>query len=137
MRITMPAPKRRKTEVIYQPPCHTCTGECCRHIALHIDTPTCKRDYDNLRWYLMHDRVKVGIDLDGAWLLEVATPCRYLQTDNRCAIYARRPRICRTYPGKDQTCEHDAGRSPYKVLFKTHQALERYLTRKGRQWKLQ
>jgi Fe-S-cluster containining protein len=123
------------TKVVYQPACHTCDGLCCRHIAIQLDTPTNKTDYDHLRWFLMHEKVRVGIDLDGNWTLEVATPCQYLQADYRCGIYDDRPRICKAYPGKDECCEHEADTSPYRVLFTDHKQLEKYLAEKNVDWR--
>jgi Fe-S-cluster containining protein len=112
-----------------QPPCHECNGLCCRHIALEIDAPTRKADFDNIRWYLMHEEVKVGIDHGGKWLLEVPLVCRFLK-NNGCAIYKKRPDICREYPDSGDFCEFEDKTSPYKVLFTDEKAFERYVARK-------
>jgi Fe-S-cluster containining protein len=131
----MPASQKKSLNIqTDEPDCLACKSVCCRHIASHIDTPTTKKDFDHLRWYLMHEHVKVGIDLDANWLLEVATPCRHLK-NNRCAIYTTRPKICRDYPGKNHSCEFEGDTSPYKVLFKNHAELETYLGKKGKKWK--
>lgn len=107
----------------YQDLCRTCGGGCCRHIALQIDTPDSEDDFDTLRWFLLHRGVKVFIDHDDSWNLEVATDCTAL-TDGRCAIYDRRPRICRDYPPADDACEHEEPGTSYKVLFRTAEDLE-------------
>ncbi|MBN1131016.1 MAG: YkgJ family cysteine cluster protein [Chitinispirillaceae bacterium] len=107
------------------PPCRDCNGLCCRHIALEIDTPKTRIDFDTIRWYLMHETVQVGIDHDGEWLIEVPVVCRHLK-NNGCAIYDKRPNICREYPGKEGRCEHEDKTSPYKVLFCNEATFERY-----------
>jgi Fe-S-cluster containining protein len=115
------------------PNCTSCNGLCCRHIAMHLDTPKSKTDYDNLRWFLMHENVQVGIDHEKNWMIEMVTPCRHLKND-RCTIYTERPRICKIFPGRDDTCEHEDPASPYSVLFNDEEALERYLAKKKFDW---
>lgn len=124
-----------RNENPYQPGCHTCNGLCCRHIAKEIDRPTTKTDFDNLRWYLMHENVKVGIDLDNNWMLEVATGCRHLQSDHCCAIYDKRPALCREYPGIDDSCEHEDKSSSYKLLFTNDNELVRWMEKSRPAWK--
>jgi Fe-S-cluster containining protein len=121
--------KKKKIARAPQPPCRECNSLCCRHIALEIDAPKSKADFDNIRWYLMHEKVRVGIDHSGEWLLEVPLVCRYLK-NNGCAVYKNRPDICREYPGKDDFCEFEDKTSPYKVLFTDEKTFERYMTRK-------
>ncbi|RMF80705.1 MAG: YkgJ family cysteine cluster protein, partial [Planctomycetota bacterium] len=33
--------------------CEHCTGFCCRYIALPIEEPETRQDYDDIRWYLL------------------------------------------------------------------------------------
>ena len=63
--------------------CDHCTAKCCRYFALPIDTPESPRDFDFIRWYLLHGRASVFTE-DGDWYLLVHTACKHLQTDNRC-----------------------------------------------------
>lgn len=84
--------------------CDHCTAKCCRYFALPIDTPTTRADFDNMRWYLLHDRASIFVD-DGTWYLLIHTTCRHLQADNRCGIYETRPQICQDYSTKD--CEYE------------------------------
>jgi Fe-S-cluster containining protein len=116
------------------PDCGTCNGLCCRHIAMHLDTPSKKGDYDNLRWFLTHKNVMVGIDHEKNWMIEMTTSCRHLRK-NRCTIYAKRPRICKIFPGTEDTCEHEDPASPYKVLFHDETELEAYLDKINIAWK--
>ena len=67
--MTDPATPHRKTIS-----CMECGAECCRYIATEIDEPTCKRDYDNVRWYLLHKDVYVFVDHDDCWYVEFETP---------------------------------------------------------------
>ncbi len=113
--------------------CDDCDGRCCRYIATELDRPRSKRDYDHIRWFLLHQNVTVYIDRSGQWFIEFQTPCRELQPDNRCRIYDRRPRICREHNNDDERCERfDA--SPYRICFNNEQQFERYLTKRGIDW---
>ena len=85
-------------------PCAHCSAKCCRYFALQIDTPTEWRDFEYLRWFLLHERVAVFVE-DGGWYLLVAEPCRHLRDDGLCAIYEDRPLICREY--KTDNCEYE------------------------------
>ncbi|MFP4013149.1 MAG: YkgJ family cysteine cluster protein [Chitinispirillaceae bacterium] len=110
--------------------CENCNAHCCRHIAVGIDTPRNKRDYDDIRWYLLHQNVWVSIDHEGSWLLEFRTPCRHIREDFTCAIYKERPRICKEYPAENQLCEGETDEPSYTELFKCAEDLEKYIRRK-------
>ena len=86
--------------------CEHCVGYCCRHIALPIDVPTTRKDFDDIRWYLLHGGISVFVE-DGAWYLHVETTCRHLLPDNRCGIYETRPQICRAYD--TDNCDYHSG----------------------------
>jgi Fe-S-cluster containining protein len=115
--------------------CRECGARCCRHVALEIDTPTCKADYDNIRWYLMHEGVSVFTDDDDDWHVEFAAVCERLQDDFRCGRYEDRPKVCRGYPRKDEYCEYESDQSPYKLFFSKVEEFERYLDRKKIRWR--
>jgi Fe-S-cluster containining protein len=116
-----------ETENPCQPGCHSCNGLCCRHIATEIDRPTTKIDFDNIRWYLMHE--------DDNWMIEVTTPCRHLQSDHCCGIYANRPSVCREYPGTDESCEHEDKSPTYKLLFTNDNELVNWMETSRPAWK--
>ena len=40
--------------------CTECEGLCCRYFALPIETPEDWDDYDDIRWYLAHERLKAA-----------------------------------------------------------------------------
>ena len=76
--------------------CARCTALCCQYVSTEIDPPTTGRDFDNLRWYLMHPGVRVYCEDDtGSWFLQFMSTCRNLGADNRCGIYETRPQMCR------------------------------------------
>jgi len=90
-------------------PCEACGGKCCRYFALEIDTPTERSDFEDIRWYLCHEKTKVFVE-DGSWYLEVQNVCRHLDEDSRCRKYKRRPAICRAHPTENcegAECEFD------------------------------
>ncbi len=115
--------------------CIACRGICCRHVALPIDKPACKREIDNIRWYLMHENVQVFIDHENDWLIQFLTPCSHLNAGFRCDMYAERPKLCRDYPSDDKPCEYESDEPVYKVLFTTPKQFEQYLEKKGIDWR--
>ena len=84
--------------------CMYCPAKCCRYFALPIDTPRSVREFDYLRWFLLHERATVFVD-EGAWYLLVHTKCKHLGDDNLCGIYETRPKICREYT--TEKCEYE------------------------------
>lgn len=114
--------------------CFKCQGECCKHVALEIDKPTCKRDYDNIRWYLAHKNVEVFIDDSDDWYIKFFSDCEYLAKDGKCANYEERPKICREYPSKDAYCEYEGEEDYYKFLFKNDKEFTEYLNKKNITW---
>jgi len=48
---------------------------CCRYFALQIDNPKTADDYDNIRWYLVHENV-VAFTVLSALLLASAAALR-------------------------------------------------------------
>ena len=115
--------------------CIACGAKCCRHVATEIDTPTCKHDYDNIRWYLMHENVNVFVDNDGKWTLEFLARCQNLLDNNTCIKYTDRPTICRDYPDSGDTCEFGGDDTPYKLFFTTVKEYEQYLDNRGIDWR--
>jgi Fe-S-cluster containining protein len=84
--------------------CEYCTAKCCHYFALQIDAPTEWRDFEIIRWYMIHGDVALFTE-DGDWYLLVYSVCRHLQPDRRCGIYETRPQICRDYTTKE--CEYE------------------------------
>jgi uncharacterized protein len=112
--------------------CEYCTAKCCRYFALPIETPESFKDFEFIRWYLLHDRASVFKENDD-WYLLVHTVCNHLQADNRCGIYETRPAICRDYTVK--SCEYEDDWT-YEFYLETAEQVEEYrdavVQKKGR-----
>jgi Fe-S-cluster containining protein len=113
--------------------CDYCAGKCCRYFALPIETPTAWKDFEYLRWYLLHDRATLFIE-EGDWYLLVHNRCKMLRDDNLCAAYETRPQICRDYTTR--RCEYEDD-WVYDHYFETPEQVEEYAEavlppRKGR-----
>ena len=104
-------------------PCAYCTAECCRYIALPMDRPTRARDFDDIRWYLMHEGIQVFVD-EGDWYIQFRTQCRNLADDNRCKVYETRPKICREYKAGD--CDYAPGEYNYEHHFTKPEQIEAF-----------
>jgi uncharacterized protein len=107
--------------------CDRCVALCCRYFALPLDNPTSPRDYDNIRWYLMHENVVVYIEKK-QWYIAILTRCKNLQADNRCGVYETRPKICREY--KTDNCDYHGGEYDFEKLFTSPEQIEAYAREK-------
>jgi Fe-S-cluster containining protein len=131
-RAARPKPRRKDLkpgEVL----CSYCGSKCCRYFALPIDTPETWKDFEYIRWYLLHERATVFIE-DDCWYLLVHTKCRHLRDDNLCRHYESRPQICRDYTTKKCEYEDDW---VYDHYWETSEQVEEYAEavlgpRKGR-----
>jgi Fe-S-cluster containining protein len=85
--------------------CLTC-GLCCTYIAVAIDGPRSAKAASEILWHLYHDGVSIYRDGDNEWMVQFESRCRHLLDDNKCAIYERRPHICREY--SEESCEVNA-----------------------------
>jgi Fe-S-cluster containining protein len=104
-------------------PCHYCQGKCCRYFALPIDTPEGQREYDNMRWFLLHEQTTVFVD-SGTWYLLVYSKCKFLDDKtNLCGIYEKRPKICRDY--SNRKCEYE-NNCVYDQYFELPEQIEEY-----------
>lgn len=129
----LPRPPRPPIPVMLRPdgyavlpqgnPCEGC-DHCCRYVAIEIDKPTTKKDFENIRWYLLHRSISIIIDWEGAWLIQFDTPCEWLQ-DGKCTHYSLRPEICREYDPSE--CERYLTTQSHKILMKTEADLQTYL----------
>jgi len=121
-------PKRRRTKprredlLPGESLCDHCTAKCCRYFALPLETPKKRKDFDTLRWFLLHGQTSIFVEKK-TWYLQVHTECRHLQADNRCGIYETRPQICRDHSTTD--CEYDDDWT-YDLFFETPEQLAEY-----------
>jgi len=107
--------------------CRLCNARCCRYFCFPIDNPCTYEEFEQVRWYLTHQAIRVHIDLAGQWWIFIENRCRWLdETPDgpRCASYENRPLICRRFSPK--TCDFTKG--PYKCQaeFETADDLEAY-----------
>jgi Fe-S-cluster containining protein len=102
--------------------CDYCVAKCCRYFALPLDTPKRRKDFDTLRWFLLHKNTAIFVE-ENAWYLLVNSECRELQPDRRCGIYETRPQICREYSTAD--CEYDDNWT-YDLFFETPEQIQEY-----------
>jgi len=107
--------------------CEHCTAVCCRYLAVPLDRPRTARDYDDIRWYLMHQGIIVFVE-DGDWYIQFQTRCKNLGLDNRCAAYDSRPVICQEYQPGD--CDYAGGDYEYERLFTHPHQIDEYYHRK-------
>jgi Fe-S-cluster containining protein len=113
--------------------CAYCPGKCCCYFALPIETPDCWKDFEYIRWYLLHERAAVFLE-DGDWYLLVHNRCKHLDDNYRCRQYETRPQVCRDYHTKN--CEYE-DEWVYDHYFETPEQVEEYAEavlgpRKGR-----
>lgn len=107
--------------------CIECAGLCCRYIALPIETPEDRDDFDDVRWYLAHEGISVFVEED-EWYINIANRCRFLDKDNRCGIYETRPKICRGYT--EDSCDFHSGDYGYDLHFTSIEELDEYIMQK-------
>jgi len=108
--------------------CDYCSAKCCKYYALPLDEPTETRDWDFMRWYMLHGQTCLFTEED-TWYLLVYTECKHLRADNRCGIYETRPEICREY--STDACEFD-DRYVYDQYFETPEQLTEYIEAIGK-----
>lgn len=107
--------------------CEHCAAACCRYVALPLERPRTLRDYDDIRWYLMHEHFSVFVE-EGDWYVQVQARCKNLRPDNLCGVYSSRPDICREYePGE---CDYAGGDYSYDHWFTHPSQLEAYVEEK-------
>jgi uncharacterized protein len=103
--------------------CDKCSALCCRYFVLEIDKPETRAQFDDVRWYLVHEGTFVFIEKK-KWYLGIYARCKHLQPDNRCGIYEKRPKICRDY--STESCDYHGGDYGWEKLFSSAEQLERY-----------
>ncbi len=103
--------------------CDHCTAKCCKYFALPIDKPDTRKEFDYVRWFLLHEKATIFTE-DGTWYLLVHTQCRHLQDNNLCGIYETRPQLCRDYT--TDNCEYDDS-WVYEQYFETPEQMQEYI----------
>lgn len=107
--------------------CRQCDALCCRYYCLAIPMPQRYEDFDEVRWYLLHEGNSVHVDMDGGWWLRVESPCRQLVATPqglRCGSYDERPLVCRAlHPDR---CHFSQGEPQYDQDFRTAAQLDEF-----------
>jgi Fe-S-cluster containining protein len=128
--ILVPTPAPAGVQV--HPNCARCMALCCHYVSQEIDAPTTAKDFDTLRWNLMHPGVRVYVDEYGDWFLQFESRCRFLGSDNLCTIYDKRPQICRDL--SPERCEFALGPGD-RHYFTTLEEFDRWLDERERKRK--
>lgn len=108
-------------------PCDGC-DLCCRHVAVEIDAPESDKEFDQIKWFLLHEDIWIFIDNDDSWNMQVNRPCVKLK-DKTCSIYKSRPGICRDYSAK--SCERNGDGDSFKIMWKSLEEFESWLKTRG------
>jgi len=61
----------------------------CRYFALQLDTPARRKDFDILRWFLLHKKTSIFVEKK-KWYVQIHNECRELLADHRCGVYETR-----------------------------------------------
>lgn len=105
-------------------PCDGCTI-CCEYVALELDEPESKEDFDEIKWFLLHKDVWVYIDNDDTWNIQFNSKCQKLDERGWCGIYEERPEICRNH--ESDGCEKHGEGSAYKEIWKSYEEFIEWL----------
>jgi len=107
--------------------CRQCDAKCCRYFCFEIDQPETFEEFENLRWFLLHEGISIHID-EGNWFISIENKCRNLDANGRCAEYASRPVICRKYAVDG--CDAVAGDYEYDAMFSSAEQIAAYARKK-------
>lgn len=125
--------KKLKNKKNNAPPCNLCHGKCCSYFAFEIDKPTKISDFDNLRWYLLHEKTFIFVE-SGDWFLQINTPCKHLTSKFTCSIYKKRPNVCRDYGLDDESgevlCDHITDDVKHDMEFHSDKDIELYVKKR-------
>src|SRR3989338_9417853 len=102
--------------------CNECDGECCKNIAIQIESPETREDFEDLNWYLYHEGLIIYIDDEDDWLVQIPIKCKFLK-DGKCMIYYKKPPICKN--SEVSRCEKNIKEA--KIIFKNEGDIEHYI----------
>ncbi|MCD6304294.1 MAG: YkgJ family cysteine cluster protein [Planctomycetes bacterium] len=103
--------------------CRQCGGKCCQYFCFQIDAPDSFEEFDDLRWFLLHEGITIHVD-EGDWYISIANRCKALGEHGRCEIYENRPLICRKY--STENCDFTGGDYGYEEFFQSPEDIEKY-----------
>ena len=102
--------------------CVKCS-KCCRNVSIEVDEPQDDMEIDEYVWIILHENIRLYIE-EAKWYLEFLTPCKMLQDDGQCSIYADRPDVCSEY--ETENCLKNGDEDYFDVLFTDPQQLKDY-----------
>ncbi len=108
--------------VIGEEQCFHCTALCCRYVNIEIEPPEDEVDLDNMRWYLIHDKVSILVD-EKTWMVKFDTDCQYLGADHSCGIYHTRPQACQDF--EVDSCDYMTWKLGYPTSYREFKDFKR------------
>lgn len=109
------------------PMCSQCQSRCCRYFCFEIDKPDSFEEFENLRWFILHEGISIHVD-EGDWFISIDNKCKWLAENGRCNNYENRPSICRKYT--TENCDATGGDYEYDELFETAEQIAEYARKK-------
>ena len=106
-----------------EPKCEHC-GKCCNHVTVEIDTPEDIDDFEELKWFVLHENVVVFVDDEEDWHVQFNTPCK-ARKNGKCDIHGKRPKVCADY--NPDECEFNGEGEYYEILFTKPSEVEEYV----------
>lgn len=105
--------------------CEECNQECCKNVIVQIDTPETQEDWEDIKWQVAHENVRVIKDNEDDWCVEFITRCKHQASDGKCVIYENRPSICRAHDS--ECCIVNGEGEYYEVILSSIEDVEKYL----------
>ena len=113
---------KKKNKKISAKTCIKCPAYCCHDLALLITKPKTKHEVEDLKWEIQYDTVNICIR-NHKWYNLIKGRCIYLDKNNACRKYDKRPGKCRRHNPPD--CERYGGW--YDTLISSPEELNDYL----------
>lgn len=113
--------------------CSRCiNSKCCTYTTEALGELESKEDFDHLLWQVSHAGVEV-YKSDGDWYLLIYGACEHLDGKGHCAIYERRPQVCREYDAG--WCELDESAvGGFELYFRNYNELLAYCVERFENW---
>ena len=109
--------------------CDKCNAACCRTVAVGIEKPTTKEDWEDIKWQVAHKNIIVYLDNEDDWVVEFEDDCEFIDPKtNKCTIYEKRPKKCREH-SMDNCIKNGEG-DVFKIMFRNPQDVDDYLANK-------
>lgn len=118
-------------------PCNGCS-KCCEYIAMEIDEPEDRKDFQQIRWFLAHKDVWIFLDHDDSWNIQFNTDCEKLEDhevvqgeeakvgiQRWCGIYDGRPDICIDH--SSENCDKWGQGESFTKIWRTMEEFDEWL----------